>query len=52
MTTEFCRRCVNYTVMDDGTELCLDDEEVNIHDLKQCPDDDTTAEDGAYGYRI
>jgi hypothetical protein len=52
MYTEFCRGCVNYTVMDDGTELCLNDEEINIHDLKVCPDDGITEEDGRYGYRI
>ena len=52
MTTEFCRGCVNYTVMDDGTELCLNDEVIGIHELKVCPDDVITAEDGALGYRM
>ena len=52
MTTEFCRNCINYTLMDDGTELCLNDEEIDIHKLKRCPDDNISEEDGVYGYRI
>ena len=53
MYTEFCRGCINYTVMDDGTELCLNDEEMaRIHDLKVCPDDGITEEEGRYGYTI
>ena len=52
MYTEFCRGCVNYTVMDDGTELCLNDKEIDIHELKQCPDDGIAEEQGVYGYRV
>lgn len=53
MYTGFCRGCVNYTVMDDSTELCLNDEEnIEIHKLKVCPDNGITEEQGRYGYRI
>lgn len=50
MTTEFCRDCINYKVMDDGTELCLYDEKIDIHELKKCPEDEMTADRGAIGY--
>lgn len=41
MTREFCRGCINYTLMDDGKELCLNDEVIEISKLKYCPDLDT-----------
>ena len=46
MYTEFCRGCVNYTIMDDGTELCLNGEVIDIHDLKVCPVDGITEAEG------
>lgn len=54
MTTEFCKGCCNYTVMDDGTELCMDndDYDIDIHKVKICPDNGITEEQGIYGYRI
>lgn len=40
MTRKFCQGCCNYTLLDDGTELCLDHDEIKIKDVKVCPDDE------------